>query len=107
MAVDGYRDKDGGSALTNASGVLDISNAQGAELLSDEEGKLCSQLRLLPQQYMIIKNLLVTESARAGFLDKTTATHILQVDVHKVGSIYDFFVQHDWVKPAPCAVVPQ
>lgn len=110
------RDKDGPSALTNASGALDISNAQvgaasslrlsndvvqGVNLLSEEEVKLCSQLHMIPQQYMIIKNLLVTESARAGFLDKTTATHILQVDVHKVGSIYDFFIQHDWVKPAP------
>ena len=72
---------------------------QAVNLLSEEEIKLCSTLRLLPQQYLIIKNLLVTESARAGFLDRTTATQILQVDVHKVGSIYDFFVQHDWVQP--------
>merc|ERR1711865_85155 len=93
------RDKEGGATSLGGSGVLDINDAQAVNLLSEEEIKLCSTLRLLPQQYLIIKNLLVTESARAGFLDRTTATQILQVDVHKVGSIYDFFVQHDWVQP--------
>merc|ERR1711865_1201710 len=76
------RDKEGGAASLGGSGVLDINDAQAVNLLSEEEAKLCSTLRLLPQQYLIIKNLLVTESARAGFLDRTTATQILQVDVH-------------------------
>merc|ERR1712166_1026214 len=75
--------------------------------LSDEELQLCALLKLEVVQFALIKQMLIAESLQSGFLDKKMAIklysdqhpHIpqplLQVDLLKVGSIYEFFMQNE------------
>ena len=104
---DGTASSDGGSERkpTNRRGAmpLDLNGAPGAELLSAKEKELCSELRLLPKHYMVIKDTLIRESFRLGFLDKRCARQMLKIDVNKT------VVSCGWVsnKAATTVVVKQ
>ena len=52
---------------------------------------LCVGVRLL------IKEALVTESARCGFLKRGAARSLLKIDIHRTHKIFDFVVQAGWV----------
>jgi len=68
---------------------------QGAQKLSEEERNMCTALRLLPQQYQVMKNMLIREAAHAGcFKEESTSQH-LTIDVHKVGRTYDLYIKKD------------
>ena len=78
----------------NALVPLDITHAPDYELLSPEEQKLCSNLRIRPKPYLAIKETLFRELVRSGgMLKKRTAREILKIDVNKTSKIYEFFVQ--------------
>ena len=47
--------------------------------------------------YLIIKDAMVRESYRLGYLSKQRATQLLRVDVKRTGPMYDFFVSCGWV----------
>jgi len=76
---------------------LDISNSSGFELLSEKEKELCSNLRLYPSQYMVIKETLLRESLRQGFLKKAIARQLIKIDVNKTSRIFDFFESNGWI----------
>ena len=46
---------------------------------------------------MAVKDALVRESYRLGYLSKQRATQLVRVDVEKTGSVYDFCVSCGWV----------
>ena len=53
---------------------LSLSTSSSLHLLSEEEGKLCSELRILPKPYLFVKQCLLREFARCnGRLDKSRA----------------------------------
>eukprot|EP01119_Soliformovum_irregulare_P012673 TRINITY_DN3305_c1_g1_i2.p1 TRINITY_DN3305_c1_g1~~TRINITY_DN3305_c1_g1_i2.p1 ORF type:complete len:479 (-),score=126.33 TRINITY_DN3305_c1_g1_i2:96-1532(-) len=58
---------------------LDITGAPGYDLLTDKERELCSQLRLFPQQYAVIKDTLLRESLRVGYLRKGSARQLVKI----------------------------
>ena len=66
-------------------------------MLSQNEQELCSMLRLLPRQYLVIKDALIRESFRLGYLDKDMATQMIKIDVNKTSKCYDFFLRHGWI----------
>eukprot|EP01135_Chromosphaera_perkinsii_P004775 Nk52_evm6s296 gene=Nk52_evmTU6s296 len=80
------------------SGPIDISKAEGVELLSKEECQLCSAVRLLPKQYISIKATLMKEYTRLGTLKLGQARPLIRIDVNKTRKIYDFMVQQGWIK---------
>jgi transcriptional adapter 2-alpha len=67
---------------TIAGTPLDISQAPGFDLLSDQERDLCSQVRLFPHQYMVIKDTLLRESLKAGGLTKQIARTLVKIGTH-------------------------
>jgi transcriptional adapter 2-alpha len=70
----------------------------GAELLSSKERDLCVELGLMPKQYLLMKDALVRESFRHGFLTKTTAYTLLSdLEQTKVSKMYDYFVVSGWI----------
>uniref|UniRef100_K3X7P8 Transcriptional adapter n=1 Tax=Globisporangium ultimum (strain ATCC 200006 / CBS 805.95 / DAOM BR144) TaxID=431595 RepID=K3X7P8_GLOUD len=81
-----------------------IDGTPGSHLLTPQEKDLCSKLKLLPKHYLVIKDALVRECYRLGYLSKKTAKEIVKIDVNKTGHIYDFFVkrktQHQKVRQA-------
>lgn len=82
-----------------ASTPLNISHAEGVELLSEKERHLCSILRLYPRLYLSIKDTLIREYLKLGGLKRAQARSAVKIDVNKTSKLYDFFVAAGWIKP--------
>ncbi|CAO3601356.1 unnamed protein product [Absidia cylindrospora] len=76
---------------------LDISNTDGVDLLTPEEQVLCSTLRLLPRPYLVIKDTILKEYAKQGFLKRRATRALIKIDVNKTSRIYDFFIESGWI----------
>ncbi|CDH53207.1 ada2p [Lichtheimia corymbifera JMRC:FSU:9682] len=87
---------------------LDISEADGVHLLTEEEQTLCSTLRILPRPYMVIKDTILKEYARQGYLKRRQARGLIKIDVNKTSRIYDFFIESGWIKSfkGPSSSIP-
>lgn len=70
----------------NFEGVLDINGSPGFDLLSEKEKTLCSNLKLYPQQYLIIKDTFLRESLRLGHLKKSSARQLVKIGKIQTGS---------------------
>ncbi|GAM17633.1 hypothetical protein SAMD00019534_008080 [Acytostelium subglobosum LB1] len=83
---------------------LEMDGLPNVDALSVKEKQLCSNLRLLPHQYLLIKELLIGENLKTGKLKLSTANKLLKLESAKVVKIYEFFEQSGWIKrdgPAP------
>jgi transcriptional adapter 2-alpha len=56
------------------------------------ELELCSTLRLLPTHYLVIRDTIVRESIRLGYLSAVDANALLNIDIRKTGRVYYFLV---------------
>lgn len=73
---------------------LNLANAPSLHLLTAPEQTLCSQLRILPKSYLVIKETLVREFARrGGKLRRREARELVKIDVNKTSRVWDFLVQ--------------
>jgi transcriptional adapter 2-alpha len=78
---------------------LNISHAEGVDMLSEKEREICSILRLYPRLYITIKDTLIKESLRLGGLKRAQARASVKIDVNKTSKLYDFFITAGWIKP--------
>mmetsp|Transcript_45756 Transcript_45756/g.115175 ORF Transcript_45756/g.115175 Transcript_45756/m.115175 type:complete len:612 (-) Transcript_45756:42-1877(-) len=76
---------------------LDITSAPDVHLLSPQEQKLCSAQRVFPQQYLIVKDTLLRENLRVGYLKKRSVRTMLNIDVNKSAKFFDFFEAQGWI----------
>lgn len=83
-----------------ASMPLNISHADGIDLLSEKERHICSILRLYPRLYLNIKDTLIRECIRLGGLKRAQARAAVKIDVNKTSKLYDFFVAAGWIRPS-------
>ncbi|KAI5632059.1 myb-like DNA-binding domain-containing protein [Phthorimaea operculella] len=77
---------------------LDIVDLPGFHLLSESEKILCSLLRLIPSNYLEIKQQLITENNKMGFLRLLDARRIVKIDVNKTRKIYDYLISEGFVR---------
>ncbi|KAG2202290.1 hypothetical protein INT47_010738 [Mucor saturninus] len=77
---------------------LNIRDADGVHLLTEEEQILCSTLRIMPRPYLVIKDTILKEYARQGYMKRRQARSLIKIDVNKTSRIYDFFVESGWIK---------
>ncbi|KIK63202.1 hypothetical protein GYMLUDRAFT_41530 [Collybiopsis luxurians FD-317 M1] len=78
---------------------LNLANSPSLHLLTPGEQALCSQLRILPKPYLVIKETLVREYARrGGKLRRREARDLVKVDVNKTSRVWDFLVQAGFLK---------
>ncbi|KAF8058803.1 hypothetical protein FPV67DRAFT_1565566 [Lyophyllum atratum] len=78
---------------------LNLANSPSLHLLTPAEQTLCSQLRILPKPYLVIKETLVREYARrGGKLRRREARDLVKIDVNKTSRIWDFLVQAGFLK---------
>lgn len=77
---------------------LDIFDLPGFHLLTETEKTLCSRLRLVPKNYLEIKELLVNENNKLGSLKLLDARKILKIDVNKTRKIYDYLASDGHIK---------
>ncbi|KAF9232673.1 hypothetical protein BU15DRAFT_54756 [Melanogaster broomeanus] len=87
---------------------LNLANSPSLHLLTPAEQALCSQLRILPKPYLVIKETLVREYARrGGKLRRREARDLVKIDVNKTSRVWDFLVQAGFLKittdPQPTA----
>ncbi|KAJ3754631.1 hypothetical protein EV360DRAFT_96489 [Lentinula raphanica] len=81
---------------------LNLANSPSLHLLTPGEQTLCSNLRILPKPYLVIKETLVREYARrGGKLRRREARDLVKVDVNKTSRIWDFLVQAGFLKITP------
>ncbi|KAJ3122031.1 RNA-dependent RNA polymerase [Nowakowskiella sp. JEL0407] len=79
---------------------VDVSNADGYDLLLPSEQQICSTLRILPRAYLVIKETILKEyAARKGNLRKRQARGLVKIDVNKTSRLYDFWVGMGWIVP--------
>ncbi|KJA20037.1 hypothetical protein HYPSUDRAFT_43652 [Hypholoma sublateritium FD-334 SS-4] len=78
---------------------LNLANSPSLHLLTPAEQTLCSQLRILPKPYLVIKETLVREYARrGGKLRRREARELVKIDVNKTSRVWDFLVQSGYLK---------
>ncbi|KAH7889050.1 hypothetical protein F5I97DRAFT_1803806 [Phlebopus sp. FC_14] len=91
-----------GPPARRAPAPLNLANSPSLHLLSPSEQTLCSQLRILPKPYLIIKETLVREYARrGGKLRRREARDLVKIDVNKTSRVWDFLVQAGFLKITP------
>ncbi|KCV68113.1 hypothetical protein H696_05368 [Fonticula alba] len=97
------RDQHQGAAHPRRQGPLDITHCEGFQLLSAEEARLCSFLRLLPRAYLTLKETLLSEAKLAGDKDGVLtldrAQALVGLDPDKVEACYHFFQKAGWIGP--------
>ncbi|KAJ2121174.1 hypothetical protein IW147_004476 [Coemansia sp. RSA 720] len=83
----------------NKADPIDISNAPMHERLARAERHCCSVLRLMPEQFLSIKLLLLKEglSRSPGTFKKRDAQRLCRIDVNKTSKIYEWFVSMGWL----------
>ncbi|KAK0527391.1 Transcriptional adapter ada2 [Tilletia horrida] len=80
---------------------LDLSDAPSLNLLSEPEKQLCSVLRIKPEPYLVIKKtILVEHIRRKGNLSRRECRQLLQIDVNKVGKIWDLLHEQGYLEAA-------
>lgn len=85
--------------LSFPAAPLNLANSPSLHLLTPGEQTLCSQLRILPKPYLVIKETLVREYARrGGKLRRREARDLVKIDVNKTSRIWDFLVQAGFLK---------
>ena len=72
---------------------LDIVGLPGCEKLNEEERELCSQVRIIPNMFMEIREVLVFECEKSDGIKLAEARSSVKIDVNKTRRIYDFLLQ--------------
>ena len=75
---------------------LDISSMPLVEQLSENEQQLCGTLQLTPAQYLEVKQALLHESYRRGYLNRGNNRQLLRVEVNQTEDAMDFFIKAGW-----------
>lgn len=86
-----------GKRYRKASLPLDIVDLPGFHLLSESEKTLCSNIRLIPRNYLEIKKILISENNKLGFLRLLDARKIVKIDVNKTRKIYDYLLAEGFI----------
>eukprot|EP01136_Pigoraptor_vietnamica_P023213 Opistho-1_new@75101 len=77
---------------------LDISGMPMLERLSAEEQELASTVRVTPEQYLKIKDTIISEAKKVFLLKKSHATRLFRIDSNKTARLYEYFVKMGWIK---------
>jgi hypothetical protein len=66
-------------------------------MLTKEEVRTCSSLRILPAQYLNMKQVLLTAVENRGPFKKRECQSWFRIDVNKTCLIYDWFRALEWI----------
>lgn len=88
--------KDAPAAIQDIARTLeewDISDFDGAELLSESEIKLCNEIRMLPPHYLNITRIMQLEISNGRVTKKSDAYPLFKFSASKIDRIYDMLVE--------------
>ncbi|KAI6704670.1 hypothetical protein NL676_007632 [Syzygium grande] len=92
----------GPSSMHASSGLandLDVMGFNGSELLSDNEKRLCSELRLPAPVYLKMQQVMSMEIFSGNVTKKSDAHHLFQMEPSKVDRVYDMLVRKGLAPP--------
>ncbi|KYQ89707.1 myb domain-containing protein [Tieghemostelium lacteum] len=79
--------------------ILEMEGLPNVDLLSTKEKQLCYTLRLLPQQYLLVKENFISESLKSnGSLKLQQTLKLSKLPTAKSQKIYEFFIEHNFIK---------
>ncbi|XWS34334.1 hypothetical protein CRYUN_Cryun21dG0030700 [Craigia yunnanensis] len=82
-----------GQATLSTLDDWDITGLIGADLLSDTEKQLCSEIRVLPSHYLSMLQTLSMEIMKGNISKKSDAHSLFKVEPSKVDRVYDMLVK--------------
>ena len=89
----GLTKRNGGTSSKRVTLPLDIVGLPGCEKLGVEERELCSLVRILPNVFTEIKEVLIEECEKSDGMRLAEARNAVKIDVNKTRRIYDFLIQ--------------
>ncbi|KAJ3114098.1 Transcriptional adapter ada2 [Phlyctochytrium bullatum] len=94
-----FKDTQGAPAVTWPKGgpMTFTSETPMVERLSVEENLLCRTLRLLPEMYLGIKEVVLGATFTRGVFKKKDVRRWFPIDVNKINKLYDWFLDLDWI----------
>ncbi|KAL3699063.1 hypothetical protein R1sor_017085 [Riccia sorocarpa] len=102
----GHQSQSGANGLNNVSGregkvsggVHGLGAYPGMESLSLTEQEVCRKCRLLPKQYLKMKEILVGESARRAYVTRADAYALFKIEPIKTEKVYELLVKMGWIE---------
>lgn len=82
----------GGLVISNLDD-WDVTGHIGADLLSETEKRLCTEIRILPVHYLNMLEKLSIEVLKGHIVQKSDAHRLFNVDPNKVDRVYDMLVK--------------
>ena len=76
---------------------LDIVGLPKYDQLSKEERQICSDIRVVPQIYLQIKQIMIQECLKQDGLKLADIRPIVKIDVNKTRKLYDYFLQKELI----------
>jgi len=103
-----YKITDGASAVLWKKGKINLltllgsclaisADAPGYNQLTEEEIKTCSTLRMMPDQYLHIKQTILSAAETRGPFKKRDAKSWFRIDVNKTAVLFDWFRSLGWI----------
>lgn len=72
--------------------LMDIVNAPMYDKLDSAERKLCSEIRVIPENFLEVKDQLIGECKKGGGLTLAKARSTARIDVNRTRRIYDYLL---------------
>lgn len=80
-------------AISNSLDYWDVTGLAGADLLSEAERRLCSEIRILPSHYLNMLQTISIEIVNGNVKKQADARSLFKVEPSKVDRVYDMLVQ--------------
>ncbi|KAF5472679.1 hypothetical protein F2P56_009373 [Juglans regia] len=88
-----------GQAASSSVNDLDIGGSHGADLLSESEKRLCSEIRLPPPLYLKVQEVMSIEIINGNVTKKSDAHHLFKLEPSKIDRVYDILVKKGIAQP--------
>ena len=81
--------------------ALDVCGLPGLEHLAARERELCANARVLPAQYLSLKDVMLRDAAAHGFITRAEARSYFRLDPSTSLKIYDLLMAAGWLGDVP------
>lgn len=87
------------SSKLKKNAKMELEGLPNADALSLKEKQICTTHKLLPQQYLIVKQALISESLKTqGVIKLSTAFKLIKLNQVKIHRLLEFFERNHWLK---------
>ncbi|KAK7840234.1 transcriptional adapter ada2b [Quercus suber] len=86
-------------ATSSSINDLEITGLHGADLLSESEKRLCSEIRLPPALYLSMQEIMSIEIINGNVSKKADAHRLFKLETSKIDRVYDMLVKKGIAQP--------